>query len=214
LKLQRYPAFVLVGGSGLYIHSLLYGIDTMPPIPAAIRAQIREELRQGAMAPLAEEVRIADPVFASSADLQNPRRIQRALEVIRTTGRPYSAYRTSTTKEKYQSLWLVPEWQRDALYARIHQRTEAMVAQGFEAEARALWSYKHLQALQTVGYREWFAYFDGQSTREAAIEQIKMQTRRYAKRQITWFRNQAPTFFPLKNASISEALTLAEAFLK
>lgn len=214
LRREGHSSFVLVGGSGLYIQALLEGIDAMPPIPPDIRTEVRVALQHGVSIDLVEEIKRTDPVYAATADLNNPRRIQRAIEVMRASGKPFSAFRTAKQKSNYQTLWLMPFWKREELYARINERTEAMVSSGLETEARLLWQYKHLQALQTVGYREWFAHFEGKCTREETIEQIKMQTRRYAKRQITWFRNQVETVHMVEQGHYNASFSLIDAFLK
>lgn len=185
----KYNVVIMAGGSGLYINAVCHGIDEFEAIPAAVRSGLNEALATNGLAPLLEELKNADPAYHNEVDRNNPRRIVRALEVIRHTGQPYSSFRKQTRKKRpfsYHKLGL--HWEREALYARINQRVDAMLAHGLEAEARSLYGKKHLSALQTVGYSELFQYLDEQCSLPEAVEKIKQNTRRYAKRQGTWFR--------------------------
>lgn len=183
---------VAVGGSGLYIQALCEGMDDLPHADAALRASLAGRLRTEGVGGLAEELRRLDPVYYGQVDRENPARVMRALEVCLTTGRPYSEQRTGTRRTRpFGVVKIGIAWDRALLYERIDRRVDAMVASGLVEEARALYPMRELNALQTVGYRELFEWFEGRCTRDEAIEAIKRNTRRYAKRQMTWFRRDA-----------------------
>jgi len=180
---------IAVGGSGLYVRALCEGMDDLPHADETLRAELTERLRQDGVAALAEELRELDPVYYKTVDRCNPARVLRGMEVCLQTGRPFSEFRTGIKKERnFQIVKVGLTLPREELYARIDRRVDAMMAAGLEAEARTLYPHRALNSLQTVGYRELFDYFDGRTTREEAIELIKRNSRRYAKRQMTWFR--------------------------
>ena len=140
------------------------------------------------------ELRTLDPTYAEEVDVCNPARVMRALEVCLTTGRPYSEQRKGVTAERpFNIIKIGTDMPRDVLYDRINRRVDMMVEEGLEAEARTMYPTRHLTALQTVGYRELFEYFDGNCTFEEAVELVKRNSRRYAKRQLTWFRRDEQT---------------------
>jgi tRNA dimethylallyltransferase len=180
---------ILVGGSGLYIKALCEGFDEIPQADAGIREQLNHEFNDTGIEPLQDELKIADPVYYNEVDLRNPQRVIRALEVFRSTGKPFSSYRKATiNKRPFNILKIGLDLPREVLYDRINKRVDAMVAQGLVDEVSALTPYRHLNALNTVGYAELFDYFDGTFDLPRAIELIKQNTRRFAKRQLTWFR--------------------------
>ncbi len=180
---------IAVGGSGLYVRALCEGMDDLPHADETLRAELTERLRQDGVAALAEELRELDPVYYKTVDRCNPARVLRGMEVCLQTGRPFSEFRSGIKKERnFQIVKVGLTLPREELYARIDRRVDAMMAAGLEAEARTLYPHRALNSLQTVGYRELFDYFDGRTTREEAIELIKRNSRRYAKRQMTWFR--------------------------
>lgn len=180
---------VMVGGSGLYINAVLIGIDPFPDIPAEVRQKlIRMNQEQGIQA-LRDELRKHDPVYFLEVDLDNPRRLMRALEVCYTTGLPYSKLRNQRPKKRnFIPIKLALDWKRDELYKRIDDRVDDMIEKGLIQECQQLLPYRHLQALDTIGYKEVFDFLDGKTSKEEAIELIKRNSRRYAKRQMTWFR--------------------------
>ncbi len=183
---------IAVGGSGLYVKALCEGMDDLPQADAALRNDLNERLQKEGLAVLAEQLRTLDPVYYESVDRSNPARVLRGLEVCLQTGRPFSEQRTGGRRKRdFRIIKIGVTLPREELYARIDRRVDAMMNAGLEAEARALYPYRALNSLQTVGYRELFDYFDGRITREEAIELIKRNTRRYAKRQLTWFRRDA-----------------------
>jgi tRNA dimethylallyltransferase len=196
---QRTHTAIVVGGSGLYLSALLDGIDDLPSNPD-IRAQLTEALNQHGPEALINRLKESDPVYAQTADLSNPVRVIRALEVISITGKPYSVQRTGQTRTLP---WPVFRFRialpRQQLYARINQRTDVMMQSGLLDEVKSLMPLRHANALQTVGYKELFAYLDGAYSLEEAVNKIKQHTRNYAKRQETWFRNQG-SWMPVLNA--------------
>jgi tRNA dimethylallyltransferase len=184
------PIQILCGGTGLYIQALLHGLNELPEADKSLRAELENSWKDNPEK-LINELKQKDPLFAEEVDLNNSRRVIRALEVIRLSGMPYSNQRTGEKKElffKSQCFALMAE--RAELYARINKRTPIMIEQGWLEEARNLVNFRHLNALQTVGYKELFEVIDGKMSLPEAIEMIQMNTRRYAKRQITWIRNQ------------------------
>lgn len=183
---------IAVGGSGLYVQALCEGMDDLPRADAALRAELTEKLHREGVATLAEQLHELDPVYYESVDRNNPARVLRGLEVCLQTGKPFSEQRTKIRKERnFQIIKVGITLPREELYVRIDRRVDAMMAAGLEAEARALYPYRGLNSLQTVGYRELFEYFDGTISRETAVELIKRNSRRYAKRQMTWFRRDS-----------------------
>lgn len=187
---------VAVGGSGLYIRALCEGMDDLPTGDPEIRRSLSEKLQQEGLAALCEELKQCDPCYYDQVDRSNPARVLRALEVCRQTGRPYSEQRTGERRSRdFRIIKIGTEMERATLYERINRRVDQMIDEGLEQEARALYPKKELNALQTVGYKELFGYFDGAWSREEAIELIKRNTRRYAKRQLTWFRRDPEIFW-------------------
>jgi len=186
---KQHDKVILVGGSGLYIKAVCEGFDRLPAADAAIRNRLNFELTEHGLTRLQERLKLADPVYHGSVDLNNPQRIIRALEVFEATGEPFSSYHRSLKNERpFKIIKIGLNWPRDILYARINQRVDMMVQQGLVDEARSLLPYRHLNALNTVGYTELFDYFDGKSDLDTAISLIKQNTRRFAKRQLTWFK--------------------------
>ncbi len=190
---KTHDDLVLTGGSGLYVQAVCEGMDELPDADPALRAQLIELYEKQGLEGLRQALRLADPTFYRQADLCNPVRLRRALEVCYLTGQPYSSFRRkAAAKRPFAIRRYALNRPREELYDRINRRVDLMIAEGLEEEARDLYAYKDLPALQTVGYREWFAHFDGLMDRETAIEHIKMNSRRYAKRQITWLKHQTP----------------------
>lgn len=180
---------VAVGGSGLYIDALCEGFDELPCDTAEIRATLMERLTNEGLESLVEELRERDEAYWAVVDRCNPARIVRALEVCIASGKPYSEQRTATRRERpFDVVKIGILWHREELYERINRRVDMMIEEGLEAEARSVYHLRHLSSLQTVGYREFFDYFDGKCSFEEAVELIKRNSRRYAKRQMTWFR--------------------------
>lgn len=180
---------VAVGGSGLYVRALCEGMDDLPQADESLRAELSRRLETEGVGGLAEQLRELDPAYYEVVDRSNPARVVRALEVCLQTGRPYSEQRTGKRRRRpFEIVKIGVDLPREELYSRINRRVDQMLADGLEAEARALYPYRELNALQTVGYREFFDYFDGRTSYDEAVELIKRNSRRYAKRQLTWFR--------------------------
>lgn len=189
---EHHDVVVAVGGSGLYIDALCEGFDALPCDTAEIRAELMERLANEGLESLVEELRERDEAYWQVVDRCNPARVVRALEVCIASGKPYSEQRTATKRERpFEVVKVGVLWEREVLYDRINRRVDMMVEEGLEAEARSVYHLRHLSSLQTVGYREFFDYFDGNISREEAVELIKRNTRRYAKRQMTWFRRDS-----------------------
>lgn len=196
---------VAVGGSGLYVRALCEGMDDLPQADESLRAELNRRLTDEGVESLAAQLRELDPVYYEMVDRSNPARVVRALEVCLQTGRPYSEQRTGERRPRpFEIVKIGIDLPREVLYDRIDRRGDQMLADGLEAEARALYPYRALNALQTVGYREFFDYFDGRIGYDEAVELIKRNSRRYAKRQLTWFRRDSEIrwFAPDDDAAI------------
>lgn len=186
---QKHSTIILTGGTGLYIRAITQGLDEFPDIDPNIRVSINDAYTNHGLAPLLEELDREDPAYAKIVDRQNHRRVIRALEFIRGTGLPYSSFRKNQPKERFfETTTILLERERPELYDRINQRVHMMVEDGLIEEARKWYPHREFNATQTVGYKELFQYFDGDITQERAIELIQQNSRRYAKRQMTWFR--------------------------
>jgi tRNA dimethylallyltransferase len=195
----RHSILILVGGSGLYVKALLDGLDEMPAVDLEIRERLTARVATGGLPALVKQLEELDPEFAQLIDRNNPQRVIRALEVCLSTGKPYSTFRQGGTKERpFRSIRIGLELDRATLYQRIDQRVDEMLAQGLLEEARALFPFRENNALQTVGYSEIFDFLEGHHTWEEAVRLIKRNSRRYAKRQLTWFRKdpQVKWFHP------------------
>lgn len=196
---------IAVGGSGLYVRALCEGMDDLPQADPELREALSRRLETEGVDALAAELRTLDPAYYARVDRKNPARVMRALEVCLQTGRPYSEQRTGVRRPRPFGIVKVGvDLPREELYARIDRRVDQMVSDGLEAEARALYPYRALNALQTVGYREFFDYFEGRTSYEEAVSLIKRNSRRYAKRQLTWFRRDPEIrwFGPWDDAAI------------
>ncbi len=179
---------ILVGGSGLYVNAITQGFDDLPMAPPALRAQLNDAFSEKGISYLQEELQKLDPEYYDEVDINNPQRLIRALEVCLHTGAKFSAFRKNQEKKRpFQIIKIGLKMEREALYARINQRVDLMMDAGLLEEVQALLPYRHLNALQTVGYQEIFDYLDGKCSLPNAVSQIKQNTRRFAKRQITWF---------------------------
>lgn len=180
---------ILTGGSGLFIDAVCNGIDEMPDVEPEIRQKVENLLQEGGIPALADEVQRLDPEYFAIVDQQNPRRLQRALEICYQTGKTFTSFRQNHTVQRdFNIVKYALLWDRQELIERIDKRVDLMMEQGLLEEAKSLYPKRHLNALNTVGYKELFAYFDGQCTLAEAVEQIKIHTRQYAKRQMTWLR--------------------------
>ncbi len=206
---QDHDLVIMVGGSGLYIDAVLFGFDTFPDIDPSIRVQLNRELRDKGIESLQRELMVSDPVYAEKVDLQNPHRLIRALEICRGTGKPYSGYLgRKKNRRPFHSIILGLEAPREVVYGRIEKRVDEMMAAGLLEEARDLVPFQELNALQTVGYRELFTHFSGEYDLEQAVREIKKNSRRYAKRQGTWFRRNREVLPVPHDAPLKEVLAI------
>ncbi len=183
---------VLVGGSGLYVDAVTRGLDEFPEITPGTREALQQQLQEEGIQSLQRELKQSDPSYYDEVDLENPHRLIRALEVCRSSGAPYSSFRRQQPAERnFRPLYVGLEAPREILYSRINTRVDLMLEAGLVEEARNLYPRRELSALQTVGYKELFRYFEGSMELEEAVEEIKKNTRRFAKRQLTWYRKQS-----------------------
>lgn len=186
---KNHETTILVGGSGLYLNAITQGFDNLPKAPPEIRNELNELLSSQGIEALQQRLKALDPDYFAEVDIHNPQRVIRALEVCISTGKPFSSFRTSTTKNRpFEIIKIGLNISRELLYQRINQRVDLMMEQGLLDEVKRLLPYRDLNALQTVGYQELFTYLDGKCSLEDAVEKIKQNTRRFAKRQLTWFR--------------------------
>jgi tRNA dimethylallyltransferase len=187
---SRLSLVVMAGGSMLYIDAICKGIDDLPPVDPEIRKMLVARYEKEGIESIRFDLKKLDPVYYRQADLHNPKRLLHALEMCLMAGRPYSSLRTNRQKERpFRILKIGLTADRSLLYERINRRVDRMVADGLEEEARRLYPFRDHAALRTVGYREWFGFFEGKTDRETTIENIRSNTRRYARKQLTWFRN-------------------------
>ncbi|WP_347374394.1 tRNA (adenosine(37)-N6)-dimethylallyltransferase MiaA [Aequorivita sp. Q41] len=194
---------IMVGGSGLYIDAVVKGLDKFPETTSETRLLLNKDLNEKGIAFLQNELKIVDPNYFEKVDIYNPHRVIRALEIYRETGKPYSSFlKQKKTVRDFKTIFIGLTADRELIYDRINQRVDTMIHEGLLAEAESLVPYKNKNALQTVGYRELFEYFEGNLTQEEAISEIKKNTRRFAKRQNTWFKkNEAIQWFDYKTAA-------------
>jgi tRNA dimethylallyltransferase len=208
-KAQKPPFAVMVGGTGLYIKAYTEGLDTIPPIDPLIRREIRQQYESAGIDWLQQQVKDADPGFFLSGEIQNPQRLMRALEVKRSTGRSILDFRTQNRKTRpFNIITIGLRLPRETLIQRIDHRVDRMMEQGLLDEVKALTPQKHLNALQTVGYTELFGYLEGKTSLDEAVEHIKVNTRRYAKRQMTWFRKDPSVRWIEAEGILKDNLTL------
>lgn len=190
---------IMSGGSGMYIDGVCDGIDDIPDVNPAIRVKFLKLFQDEGIEGLRLRLKMLDPDHYAKVDLKNSKRIMRALEICETAGRPYSSFLKKQKRERDFGIIKVGlERSREELYDRINSRVDEMISTGLEEEAKSLYHFKDQNALKSVGYREFFEYFDGTITRDKAIELIKRNTRRFAKRQLTWWArdNEIKWFHP------------------
>jgi tRNA dimethylallyltransferase len=193
---KQQDVVIVCGGSGMYIDALCKGFDPLPEVDAVFREKLSALYRTEGISALQKLLLEKDPDYYERIDLQNPHRLIRALEITLSTGRPYSSFRKGIGKHRdFRILRFALNTERKMLYERIDHRVERMMKAGLEEEARKLLAHRNRNALQTVGYKELFEYFDKKIDLAQAIEQIKQNTRRFAKRQLTWFRKDPDTIW-------------------
>lgn len=212
---KEHEQLILVGGSGLYINAILNGVDEFEEIPSHIREQLIKDYEEKGLTYLQEQLKQLDEVYYNQVDLNNPQRIMRALEVCIHTQKPYSSFRTKEKKQRsFDAINILINTDREALYTRINKRVDVMMQNGLLEEVQALYPYKHLNALNTVGYKEIFDFIDNKCTLEEAVNLIKQNSRRYAKRQLTWFNHQGDfeTFAPTDLEKLKAYLDIVTQF--
>ena len=208
-KFKSYDILIMTGGSGLYADSVLYGLDKFPQTNKKIRNNLISLFEKKGIVYLQEKLKEKDPIYFAKIDLNNHQRIIRALEVSIFTGKPFSSFlQKRKTNRIFNSKILIIEESRNKLYEKINKRVDLMIKKGLEKEARSLIKYQHKNSLQTVGYREFFKFFDGNITRDEAILKIKKNTRNYAKRQITWNKKYKNAIRFSSNSSLNKILKL------
>lgn len=185
---------IIVGGSGLYVDAICRGFDNMPSIPIETRESLNKSFEQNGLDWLQNQVKEIDPEFYSNCDKKNPQRLLRALEIFKVTGKPFSSYKLATAKQRpFKIIKIGLHTDRDILYQRINKRVDKMLELGLLEEVESLLKFQDKNALNTVGYKELFQFYNNESTLENAVENIKRNTRRFAKRQLTWFRKDKNT---------------------
>lgn len=186
---KQHDVVVMTGGSGLFIDAVCNGLDMIPDISSETRNKVNEIYEKGGLVALQSEVEKVDPEYYKIVDRQNPRRLQRAIEVFLQTGKPYSTFRKNKHVDRdFNIIKTALLWDRDELIMRINRRVDCMMNLGLLDEVKSVYGKRHLNSLNTVGYKELFEFLDGKATLEQAVEQIKINTRQYAKRQMTWLR--------------------------
>ena len=192
---EKYNTLIVVGGSGLYINSILYGLNDFPKIDSKVRTNLNKDLKDNGIEFLQNELKNNDALSYSKIDIKNPHRLIRALEIFRGTGSTYSSFINNSKKQKREfkiiNIGLTAD--RKIIYDRINKRVDKMIENGLIKEAQMVYKHKDLNALKTVGYKELFEYLSDKCTLDKAIDEIKKNTRRFAKRQITWFKKQEDT---------------------
>ena len=202
---QNNPVAILVGGTGLYIKAFAEGIDIMPIIPSEIREQIISTYQSEGLSWLQNEIAAKDPAFWAMSEQQNPQRLMRALEVVLTTGQSINQYRSNQKVDRpFNMIKIALELPRAQLVENINTRINNMMEEGLLEEVKTLLPYQHLNALQTVGYKEFFAHFNGECSLQQAINQLKINTRHYAKRQMTWFKKDTDFQWVMNEGKVME----------
>jgi len=211
---KTHEVVVMSGGSMLYADAVCKGLDDLPNVPAEIRQEVKAVYEKGGLEWLQAEVQRLDPDYWEIVDQQNPARLAHCIEMCRMTGKTYSSLRTNPNKERpFRIVKVALERPREVLYDRINRRVEQMVKDGLVEEARAVYPKRQLNSLQTVGYRELFAYFDGEYDLDRAIELIQQNSRHYAKRQMTWFRHDKDIHWLNANESYETNIHLIDDLL-
>ena len=193
---QKFDVLVMVGGSGLYVDAVCRGLDDFPRATEGLRDELNRRRREEGIEALEQQLKKLDPDYHKTVDKANPHRIIRALEVCLTSGQTFSSFRKKQIVNRpFETVKIILNRDRELLYERINLRVDLMLEEGLLEEAKALYPQRELNALLTVGYKELFSYFDGDIDLETAVSEIKKNTRRYAKRQLTWFRRDPETVF-------------------
>lgn len=186
---QKNDVVVLTGGSMMYVDAICKGIDDIPTVDKDTRELMMQKYEMEGLEKLCAELKLLDPEYYQIVDLKNPKRVIHALEICYMTGKTYTSFRTQSTKERpFRIIKIGLTRERKELYDRINRRVDEMMKDGLLEEARSVYAYKHLNSLNTVGYKEMFQYMDGEWTLDFAIEKIKQNSRIYSRKQMTWFK--------------------------
>ncbi|MBR0195696.1 MAG: tRNA (adenosine(37)-N6)-dimethylallyltransferase MiaA [Paludibacteraceae bacterium] len=211
---RTHDIVVMTGGSMLYADAVCKGLDDLPAVPKEVRASVQKGYEEAGIGWLQAQVQQLDPVYWQQVDPQNPARLMHCVELCLTTGKPYSSLRTNTVKERpFRIVKVGLERDRAQLYARIDERVKQMMRDGLEDEVKRVYDKRNLNSLQTVGYKELFAYLDGEYDLNRAIELIQQNTRHYAKRQLTWFRRDKEIYWLDANESYEKNIRIIDDLL-
>jgi len=209
------PVVILSGGSMMYIDAVCKGMDELPTVDETLRFELQELYQREGLDPIRQQLKILDPVFYNQVDLKNPKRVIHALEICLMAGKPYSTLRTNPGKKRpFRIVKIGFTRDREELYDRINRRVDAMVEEGLVEEARGFYPLRHLNALNTVGYKELFRFFDGDWSLEQAIEKIKQHSRNYARKQLTWFNRDKEVHWINLSEPESDVMALASRLLE
>ena len=212
---KKKKVVIMVGGSGLYVNAVTKGLDKFPEIDPEIRNKLNKEFEEKGIRHLQNQLKLLDSVYHKKVDLENPRRLVRALEVCIGAGKSYSSFiHQEKPKRAFGIFTIGITADRDRIYDRINKRVDIMMKQGLLEEVRSVYKQRELNALQTVGYKELFQYLDGECDLESAISEIKKNTRRFAKRQLTWFRKNKNTFWIDQTYDIDKVIAQIEKKIK
>jgi len=186
---KKHDVVIMAGGSGLYVNAVIDGLDDFPAVDDSVREKLNLELKEQGIGSLQEKLKKCDPEHYKKMDIENPQRLIRALEICIGTGKPYSSFlKQKEIARDFKSIKIGLTADREVIYDRINRRVDIMISEGLINEARRLYEYQNLNALQTVGYKELFSHFSGDADLDFAVSEIKKNTRRFAKRQLTWFK--------------------------
>lgn len=211
----QHTVVILSGGAMLYIDAVCKGMDELPTVDEELRNQLRELYLREGLDPIRQQLKIVDPLFYSQVDLKNPQRVIHALEICLMSGKPYSSLRTNPDKKRpFRIVKIGFTRDREDLYDRINRRVDKMVLEGLVEEARGFYPMRHLNSLNTVGYKELFRYFDGDWSLEQAIEKIKQHSRNYARKQLTWFRRDNAVHWVNLTDKEQDVMKLASSLLE
>lgn len=207
---QQHPIVILTGGSMMYIDAICEGIDPMPTIDPELRNNLQQLYKEQGLDPIRNKLRLLDPVFYDQVDLKNTQRVIHAVEVCLMAGKPYSSLRKNHKKERdFKIIKVGLNRPREELYQRINMRVDQMIAEGLLEEAKGLYEMRHLNSLNTVGYKELFKYLDGEWSLDQAIDKIKQHSRNYARKQLSWFRrDKSIHWIDLSDASVDVIATV------
>lgn len=206
---EIHSTVILTGGSMMYVYAICKGIDDIPTVDAETRQLMLQKYEQEGLEHLCAELKLLDPEYYKIVDLKNPKRVIHALEICYMTGKTYTSFRTQQKKERpFRIIKIGLKREREELYERINLRVDQMMEEGLEEEARNVYPYRHLNALNTVGYKELFKYFDGEWTLPFAVEKIKQNSRIYSRKQMTWFKRDEEIhwFHPDEEAEILQTI--------